>query len=195
MKFDREFIARLKQKDERAFTELYHQTGTMLYNYILNRVSRHQQTAEDVLSEVFSAAVIYVQSLTPLHNVVGWLFNIAKSKVVDHYRSSKKERRWRSSMPIDALADKNEAGCDPEAQVIKATDRTEVVKLFSGLRPEHQQVLTLRYVEERSQKQIADVLHWTEKTVENTLYRARLALERKVKSLEKRVGTIGGVGT
>jgi RNA polymerase sigma factor (sigma-70 family) len=194
MKFDQEFIARLKQKDEGAFSELYHHTGAMLYNFILNRVCRHHQTAEDLLSEVFSDAVVYVQSLSPLHNVVGWLFHIARSKVVDHYRSSKKEKQWRSSAPIDSMADKNELGRDPEAQVMKATDRMEVVKIFTGLKPEHQRVLTLMYMEERSLKQIADVLNRSEKAVENTLYRARRELDKRVKKLEERAGTIGGVG-
>jgi RNA polymerase sigma-70 factor (ECF subfamily) len=188
MLFDGEIIARLRKREEDAFTELYRQTGTMLYNYILGRVGRNEDAAEDILSEVFSDAVNYASSLTPLHNVQAWLFRIAKSKVADHFRRMQKEGKWRTGTPVEAVADRKGGGTDPAQQLVTAAERQVVNGAFALLRADYREVLRRMYVEEQSVKDIAREMKRSEKSVESLLYRARKDLEQALARLQRGLG-------
>jgi RNA polymerase sigma factor (sigma-70 family) len=191
MQFEKSFISRLRQKDEQAFTELYRRTGTMLYNFILYRVGQDAEAAEDILSEVFSDAVSYSTSLTPLHNIEGWLVQIAKSKVVDHYRVLKREGKWRSGTPVETVADDKGMGRDPALQHVSAADQAAVGEAFTALTPKHREVLKRMYVDGQNVKDIACAMGRSEKGIESLLYRARIDLEAKLASIKKRAMSLG----
>ena len=188
MNVDGDFIARLRKREEAAFTELYRKTGTMLYNYILCRVGRNQEAAEDILSDVFSDAVNYASSLTPLHNIQAWLFRIAKSKVADHFRRLQKEGKWRTGTPVEVVADGKGSGIDPAQQLVTAAEKEVVNGAFALLRADYQEVLRRMYIEEQSVKDIARELGRSEKSVESLLYRARKDLEQALARLQKGLG-------
>ncbi len=194
MKFGAAFIARLRRKEEKAFTELYKLTGKTIYNYILNRVGRNADAADDLLSEVFSDAIDYAGTLTPLHNVVGWLMRIAQSKVVDHYRAHRKETVWRTGEQVEALADSKGLGRDPAAGYMERADAAVVGEAFTALKPRDQEVLRRMYLEDQSVRDIACSLGRSEKAIEGMLYRARNEFERKMEMCKKKAGmTVRGI--
>jgi DNA-directed RNA polymerase specialized sigma24 family protein len=105
MRFEYSFISRLRKKEEEAFTILYQKTCRQLYDYIIKRVDYDGETAEEMLIDVFSDAVTYAFSLTPLHNVEAWLFRIAKSKLADHFHRAARVKKWRIGTQIHILPD------------------------------------------------------------------------------------------
>jgi DNA-directed RNA polymerase specialized sigma24 family protein len=102
-KFEKSFITRLRKKEEKAFTILYEKTSLQLYNYIIKQVYYNEEIAEEVLVNVFSDAISYAFSLTPLHNVEAWLFRIAKCKLADYFRQSARDRKLRIATPVDIV--------------------------------------------------------------------------------------------
>ncbi len=191
MIFDGDFIARLRKKEEKAFTELYRRTGLKVYNFILKRIGKDADAAEDVLSEVFAAAVCYSTTLTPFHDVEAWLIRIARSKVADYYRAHKRETDWRTNKPVEELAVEKGPGLDPAADLIDRSDIAVVGEAFTALKPTDQEVLTLMYVEGQSVKDIACALARSEKSIEALLYRARIKLESKITNCKKKAGKMG----
>jgi DNA-directed RNA polymerase specialized sigma24 family protein len=91
--FDREFIQKLKEKDNKAIEKLYRLTFASVYKYIFYRVDGDAELTEDILSEVYCAAIRYFSSLTLAHNVHHWLLHIAKTKIADHFRNLIKQRK------------------------------------------------------------------------------------------------------
>ncbi len=64
--------------------------GSRLRNYIRKHVV-DLETAEDILQEVFVELVEAYRLLKPIEQVSGWLFRVAKNRIIDRFRGRKLE--------------------------------------------------------------------------------------------------------
>jgi RNA polymerase sigma factor (sigma-70 family) len=64
--------------------------GSRLRNYIRKHVL-DRETTEDILQEVFCELVEAYRLLKPIEQVSGWLFRVAKNRIVDRFRGRKLE--------------------------------------------------------------------------------------------------------
>ena len=71
----------------------------------------------------------------------------------------------------------------PDTVLEQAETASLVRKAFSHLNEKEQTVLTDKYIEDRSARQIGKTLQITEKAVHNLLYRARISLREKLLQL------------
>jgi RNA polymerase sigma-70 factor (ECF subfamily) len=185
MKWEKEYLAGLRQRGEAELTRLYEENALLLYNYILGRVRGNADAAEDILSTVFCDAIDHAGSLTPLHDVRAWLFRIAKSKIADHFRRLERESRWKQHADVDTVPNGKGHGRDPEVQFISGEESLIVKAAFASLAEAQRDVLERMYVRGESMKEIAEATKRTEKSVESLLYRGRKELVRAIALLEK----------
>jgi RNA polymerase sigma-70 factor (ECF subfamily) len=187
MKFTGDFIRKLRQKDRKAFEELYARTWPSLLNYIRLKVRNGHSTPEDILSEVYIRAIEYSHTLTLTHNVLGWLFRIAQSKVADHYRKKKRIQKLIRVQKITAGHREilNSIANTPESEVINSENELILRLAFSRLPYEYREVLKAKYITEKSVSEIAGITGKSEKAVENILYRGRKLLENEVAKAAK----------
>jgi len=71
---------------------LYDDGLTDVYGYLLHRCG-DLQTAEDLTSETFLAAVAALQSEQAVPLNVAWLIGVARHKLVDHWRRRERQER------------------------------------------------------------------------------------------------------
>jgi RNA polymerase sigma-70 factor (ECF subfamily) len=182
MEFTTDFINRLREKDRQAFEDLYARTWPALLSFIRFKVRNGLATPEDILSEVYCRAIEYSHTLTLTHNVLGWLFRIAKSKIADHYRKKKRERRLFKVESVAAGHREvlNAAMNSPESGTIDTEEELILRIGFSRLPPLYADALRLKYVDEKSVAEVAALLDRSDKAVENILYRGRRLLEKEV---------------
>ncbi|HEQ71721.1 MAG TPA: RNA polymerase sigma factor [Spirochaetia bacterium] len=185
MDFDSGFIGRLKRRETAAFTALYTETETMLFNYLLCRTGGNRVWAEDLLQEVFSDALSHTGSLTPFHNVKAWLFRIARSKVADHFRRLERNGKWKSGVPVEELPGEKGGSRNPETKLLEEEHAAMVRAAFSRLSDAERELLEKKYVEDLSMREISALYGKSEKAIESLLYRARKELETILGSLEK----------
>jgi RNA polymerase sigma-70 factor, ECF subfamily len=144
--------------DPSEFGRLYEDNFARVYSYIIWRV-RNRSTAEDLTSEVFSEALAGI-SRFEWHGVPfrGWLLKIASRIVADHFRRVIAET----------------GACSPELPSIP--DETErnatLYQLVDRLPQVQQQVIRMRFVEQKSIREIAVALGRTEGAVKQLQYRA-----------------------
>ena len=82
-----------------AFEVLYDLYIQKVYRFVYYRVS-HKQTAEDLVSVVFTKAFTKFASFDKSANFHTWIIRIARNTVIDHYRTNKQ------TMDLDAAFDK-----------------------------------------------------------------------------------------
>lgn len=174
-------INEIRNGDARAVTEFYHRYLDRVFNFVFHRVGGSVEDAEDVTQDTFVSAFRAMDQFRGDAAVFTWLCGIAKNKVRDFIR-----RRHRAKdIPRDRLVDME----DPEAlenamsavwQRSLADDvvdqdaaRMFVRALFASLSDDEREALWLRYVEELSVKEVAEVLGRTVKGVEGLLTRAK----------------------
>lgn len=104
-----------------------------------------------------------------------WAAKIAVRVALDHRRKSARCHAW-SALYGDEAADIPDDGSNPERELLQAQTSATVRALRDQLDADHREVLILRYWEDMSQDQIAEVLQIPVGTVKSRLHRAERRL-------------------
>lgn len=159
-----------KNLDREALSELCVYFYPRIYRYVFYRVGTRQD-AEDITSEVF---VRMVKSLsTQKGSFQAWLFRIASNLIIDHYRRTARRKKA-------LLAREHQALLEPERN--ESHDlllQHRLREALSELTDEQQQVITLKFMQDYDNSEIADMLSKSVGAVKGLQFRA-LANLRKI---------------
>jgi len=159
-------IDRARNGDRAAFAELYDTHVDSVYRYLLYRV-REPSDAEDLASEVFTRAFANIHRYKwQGKSFLAWLYTIARNAVTD------RRRRDRPTVEIDNAYGLAAEG--PTAHDLAVTG--ENIEALRGavkhLTGEQQEVLTLRFVENLSSREVASILGKNEGAIRALQFRA-----------------------
>jgi RNA polymerase sigma-70 factor, ECF subfamily len=159
--------------DPIAFTALYDQYGDRIYSYIYHRVGQ-VELAEDLTGQVFMRMLEAVHAGRPWQtSFSGWLFRIAHNLVIDHYR-----RRGRATfVDIDEVIAPSPHG-QPQSSVEAMLDSEQLRQALRKVTDEQAQVISLRFLEDLSIAETAEIMGKTEGAIKALQYRAVSALRR-----------------
>ena len=145
------------------FAELYEQFLPKVYRYISYRIS-DVPTAEDLTSSVFEKALskfkTYSQQKAQFST---WIFTIARNTLIDHYRA-------RGSRPTVTLEDP--AALSVEDATVAADESRHLNACLAKLSPQEQEIISLKFGAEMTNRQIAATLALSESNVGVILYRS-----------------------
>ena len=163
--------------DTAAFAQLYDRYLDRIYRHIYYRVT-NQADAEDLTQQVFiqawSAIGRYQQTNRPF---LAWLFTIAHNTVVSFYRRSRNQTYLQADITAQHAPNLDD--------VLELHEReVNVRKAILRLKPEYQQVVMLRFVEEFSHAEVAAALGKSEAAVRVAQHRALQELRRFLKADE-----------
>lgn len=144
------------QNMKKQFTDLYASESDALFRYCFFRVSDREQ-CKDIVQEAFMRLWdAFVKDTEKIKNPRALLFRITSNLVIDWYRKKK-------AISLDSLldGDNNEIGLqisdNSYEQIEIQSDGKIFIKYISSLDPTYQQVVYLRYVEDMSPKDIAEI--------------------------------------
>ncbi len=135
------------------------------------------EDAEDILQEVFLATMNQKHILDlPEQQQLAWLGGIARHKLVDHYRRS----RRRPALPLEQMPDELEEAesLTPESLMLGQEQQRELWQVVKRLPALQQQVVYLRFAAGLRSPQIAILLGKREDAVRKALSRAMNQLRR-----------------
>ena len=166
---ERDLLRRASAGDRRAFAALYDRHVDAVYRYAFFRL-RIDAEAEDVTSEVFHRALVAIPRFEPRRPFLAFLYTIARNVVAD---------RMRREHPVasyeDALAHPSDAP-GPEELASISDDVRRLRSAIAQLTPLQQEVILLRFIEDRSTKETAVVTGKRESTIRGIQMRALTAL-------------------
>lgn len=144
-------------------------------------LTRDPTDAADVVQEAMTRALKFYGGFRG-GNGKSWLLAIVRNTAFDWMKSNRPAEIL-SSVPIDddaqnfvdTLADESD---DPEAALIRATDKRTLDGLIEALPAEFRECLVLREMEDLSYKEIAAVIGVPIGTVMSRLARARQLMQR-----------------
>jgi len=155
--------------DDEAMVDIIrdYQDGLILF---LNRYTGNISEAEELAEDTFFRLVTKKPRFSPRYSFKTWLYTIARNLAVSHLR-----RRARQGTL-------NEQVQDPQAeealeQKVYLEERSQILyKALGHLRPDYCEVLSLKYLEELDNKQVAKIMGKSCRQVENLAYQAKRAL-------------------
>ncbi|MCS6789288.1 MAG: sigma-70 family RNA polymerase sigma factor [Patescibacteria group bacterium] len=170
-------IKKAKNGDAEAFGLLYDYYFEQIYRFIYLKVS-HKEDAEDLAHQVFLQALKkmkdYEYKGLPFSS---WLYKIARNEIVDFYRSKK------TNTTLEEL--ENVLSSDDDIDIKDKLDlkiQLEKVKeAIKKIKPEYQDIIIMRFIEDLSIKEVAEILDKTEGSIKLMQHRAINSLKKILK--------------
>ncbi|MGE3856880.1 MAG: RNA polymerase sigma factor [Dehalococcoidia bacterium] len=165
-------VDRARDGDPEAFGQLYDRFQPEIVRYLAHRVG-DPDTAEDLAQQVFMKA----WQAIPRYEARGvpfkaWLYRMAHNQMVDHFRTRKQ------TADLDGIDVPEDA--EAETLVLAAEMSAALEQALGRLSEDHRQVLTLRFLMEKSAKEIGEIMGRKEVTVRGLQMRALQALRREI---------------
>jgi RNA polymerase sigma-70 factor, ECF subfamily len=173
-----QFVASLVEAAQNGDRDAFEQIIGLFQEDIFRMIyyrTRSRMDAEDVAQEVFLQAYRSLSKLKDVNRFRSWLFTIAVNRVRDFHR----KRRLLAFLGISASEEEDQSpelerdrGPDALHQLMRREFWDGVEKLSGRFSSAEREVFFLRFVDQLSIKEIADVLKKSESAVKTHLYRA-----------------------
>ncbi|MBI2013635.1 MAG: RNA polymerase sigma factor [Candidatus Colwellbacteria bacterium] len=156
----------------REYLKSYEEFSDAIFRYCYLRISDRDR-AQDLMQETFLNAWGYIKNGNKVLNFKAFIYRTATNLIVDEYRRRKK------NMSLDKLQTFgfDKASTDHEAMFNGQIAR-EVIEFMEKLDDKYKEVLLLKFVEDLSYKEIAEVLGITEKNVSVRISRGSKKLRK-----------------
>jgi RNA polymerase sigma factor (sigma-70 family) len=172
-------VGRARRGDLDAFAEVTRRFQQMAFGYAL-ALLRDLQQAEDVVQEAFVAAWFGLRTLADPAAFPGWFRSIVRHQAHRLLR----QRHW-DPLPLDVAAAMPAADGAPDVRLERGQRIATVLDAIGRLPASLREVVTLFYVHECTQQDIATFLGLPVTTVNNRLHAARAQLKRRTLTMVK----------
>jgi RNA polymerase sigma-70 factor (ECF subfamily) len=167
--------------DPAAFDGLYLLFADRVFRYLLARIS-DPDLAEDITAQVFLRLIekIGIYRIGPRDNVAifsAWLYRLAHNKMVDVLRSHKRSQE----SPLEHAA--FVASGETMESVEEYLDFQQILQTLRVLNDQQREVIVLRFVEELSIAETAQIMQKSEGAVKALQHRALETLRRHLQDV------------
>lgn len=180
-------LIKLAQKDPEVFAKVYSHYYPKIFGYILKRTA-NLEIAQDITSETFFKALHKLWQFRWRNiSFSSWLYKIATNEINQYFRKGKYK-----SASLDALQEQGFEPIslhNPEIEIIEAQEKLKQHQDFlvcqdkiGQLDIKYQEVITLRFFEEKKLNEIGEILGKSEGTIKSLLHRG---LEKLRESMAK----------
>jgi len=172
---DERLLIEAAQRDPARFAELYEINFERVYAYVVKRVQDRAES-EDLTAEVFHQALANLKRFEwrgiPF---AAWLFRIAANLISDRWQRSGRE-----------VADEEAIGSAQvsPAEIEEVERRATLFRLVEALPAEQKRVVVLRFVEQKSIKEVAREVQKTEGAVKQLQFRALSTLKARMEGAD-----------
>jgi RNA polymerase sigma-70 factor (ECF subfamily) len=159
------------------FADLYDQYFPKVFAYVYGRV-QHKEASLDIVADVFEKAFVKKQSLRSAEAFGSWLFTIARNEVASHWRKEKpaakamQDAAWHNEL--------NHQPPSPEDALLHQERLHHLVALLRQLPPREQEIISLKFDAELTNREIANILGTSEVNVRVTIFRALRKLRERM---------------
>ena len=174
---DDELMQKVSEKDDdRAFGELYHRHARRLMGFFFRQLDKDEALASDFMQDAF------MRVWTARDKFAGtsfrtWIFTIAFNLLKNHYRHAEHQKQFEQFVSLH----------QPTTEDSKVIDQLDDEAFDKALRQELEHMssdarllFSLRFEEELSVPQIAEVMAIPEGTVKSRLYTLTQTLKKKL---------------
>ncbi|MDR1763633.1 MAG: sigma-70 family RNA polymerase sigma factor [Dysgonamonadaceae bacterium] len=172
---DEELVMAYARGNNIAFDTLLNRHQESVYSYIFFIV-RNRELTEDIFQETFVKAIVTIKQgrYTENGKFRAWINRIAHNLIIDNYRQEKNEQTISNDdCEVDLFNNARLSEGTVEDDIVKEQILSDVKRLIDYLPDNQREVLILRYYQDMSFKEIADI---TGVSINTALGRMRYAI-------------------
>lgn len=178
METDEELLAKWRMGDEHAGQRLLSRHFRRLKKYFINKVDE-QSEVEELVQRTLLACLERRDHMAERASFAAYLLGIARNQLFMHWRERSRFRGDIEDQSIAAL------GAGPSSIMAQHEKGELLLQALRQIPLKFQEVLELYYWEGRSGPKLAEFLGVDENTARSRLRRAKLALQREYRRLER----------
>lgn len=175
MMADEQLVVLYEQGNNSAFDVLLNRYKSSIYSYIYF-IIRNKELTEDIFQETFVKVITTIKQgrYTENGKFKAWITRIAHNLIIDNFRQERSENLI-SNDEVEADLFNNVKLCDGTVEdcLVKSQVLSDVKKLVKHLPESQREVLEMRYYQDMSFKEIADL---TGVSINTALGRMRYAI-------------------
>lgn len=188
---DERLLIEAAQHDPARFADLYELNFERVYAYVVRRVGNRAET-EDITAEVFHQALANLKRFEwrgiPF---AAWLFRIAANLINDRWQHAAREvpdegqiEGTSGEVVGSARTFSGKTGSVTPAEIEEVERRATLFRLVETLPAEQKRVVVLRFVDQKSIKEVASEIHKTEGAVKQLQFRALSTLRARMEGAD-----------
>lgn len=162
--------------DNKAFDLLLSRNEVKLFSYIMF-VVRNEEKANDIFQETFVKAIVKLQNglYSPNGKFLSWLMRIAHNVIIDGYRDQMYQRTvdQKNDNDLSCLSGDSVTDSFAEREMVRGQVMADVKRLLDFLPANQREVVFMRYYQQLSFKEIAEL---TNVSINTSLGRMRYAI-------------------
>ena len=160
---------------EKEFIEACEVHSDALFRYCFFKIS-DREIAKDLVQETFMKTWNYLTKGEKIGNLRAFFYRTLSNLIIDEYRKKK-------AVSLDNLQEKTgfDQGFDEEEILEDKIDAEKALLLLHQIGEDYKDIIVMRYVQELSIKEIAEIINESENTVSVKIHRGL----KKVKEIFK----------
>lgn len=161
---------------EKEFLDMYQQYADAIFRHCYFRVY-NKDLAEDLTQETFIKTWEYITKGKEIKNIKAFLYKVAVNLIIDNSRK-------KQALAFDHLKE-NEVSVrlyNTESNIIDNFEIKEIIKTLDDLDEKYRQVIVMRYIDQLSPPEIADVLEISTNAVSVKINYAMKKLRQIIKT-------------
>ncbi len=172
-----ELISQAKKGKRRAQNIILNTYWDNVYYYVFSKV-KNENDAEDIAIQTFTKVFSKLKLYNPDFDFKTWLISISHNTMLDFLKKNKitltSDMDFALQIPIEEPS--------PEEELINKQRIIEVKRYLKQLKPNYRKVIYLRYLEEKTYKEIAEELNLSISNVKVQVLRGKKLLFELMKS-------------
>ena len=179
---DHELVELYEQGVDKAFDVLLERNQEALFAYIM-RLAQDVDQANDVFQETFMKAIVCIRShqYKTTGKFSAWLMRIAHNLVIDLVRNNRNMPQYDGDMQNNVLYNNVRLAQECcEEDMLRQADLTTLEKMIGMLPPVQQEIVHLRFYEDLSFKEIAQITNVSINTALGRMRYATLNLRKMI---------------
>ena len=136
--------------------KVYRNERSSLLGFIRSRTGSLEE-AEDLLQDVFFQAIRAASVTEPIENIAGWLYTIARNKIIDRYRRKRNVvslQQEKEDVTLEELL--TDSGISIEKEVIRRAVMDALIEALEELPPEQRDAFIKQAIEGRTFREISE---------------------------------------
>lgn len=171
-------IRRIKKGDNKALEFLIHEYYPSIYSFV-SRKMQMDDSAKDITQEVFIRFIRQIPTYRHEGKLMHYLYRIASNVCKDHYKKIEYHE------DIETMAYQLDTGVDVHEVILTQMRNEELMLLIDQLSDDQQNVIVLKYYQQLTFQEIADLYHLPVSTIKSRHTQALIKLRKFMKERDE----------
>ncbi|HTH93078.1 MAG TPA: RNA polymerase sigma factor [Candidatus Paceibacterota bacterium] len=170
------------KKDPQYFAVLVDRYVPKLTRYIRRRSLATSDDIDDLLQNIFIKVYRNINEYNTSLLFSSWIYRITHNEMIDWYRREKRRTTLSLDDETQDLISRLMTEEDHTSRFSNEEQKQFIIKTLNTLDEKYKEILLLRFFEEKSYEEIADILKIPAGTVAVRLNRAKKELQKRLKN-------------